>query len=315
MKNRERFRPQNPRGFTLIELLVVIAIIAVLIALLLPAVQSAREAARRAQCIGSMAQIALSLQNYESAYEAFPPGVVDDSPQVLDQPKGYHFGWLARILPYYERRNLYNHFNFKQGLYHTANHTCRTSMVGSFLCPSDGFAMARDPDQIASSSYAGCHNDAEAPIAANNHGVFILNRAIRYEEITDGSSQTIFFGEKLLDGTGLGWASGTRATLRNMGWVLNSASRFNGGQPISTEEADQENGIADPSRPAPKPQPKTSLPGSPAFVGGFSSRHPGGANFSLGDGSVRFLKNTMSGRVHRLLANRADGDVLDDDQY
>ena len=82
------------RGFTLIELLVVIAIISVLVALLLPAVQAAREAARRAQCLNNLMQLAIALQNYEASYEVFPPGVVNDTGPVLDQPKGYHFGWL-----------------------------------------------------------------------------------------------------------------------------------------------------------------------------------------------------------------------------
>ena len=124
-------------GFTLIELLVVIAIIAVLIALLLPAVQAAREAARRAQCCNNLMQLAIALQNYESSHEVFPPGVVNDTGPVLDQPKGYHFGWLVRILPYCEMRNIYNHFNLKLSLYESQNLTTRTTLVRSFLCPSD----------------------------------------------------------------------------------------------------------------------------------------------------------------------------------
>src|SRR5271157_1108297 len=79
-------------GFTLIELLVVIAIIAVLIALLLPAVQSAREAARRSQCCNNLMQLAIAMVNYEASYEILPPGVVNPTGPILDQPKGYHFG-------------------------------------------------------------------------------------------------------------------------------------------------------------------------------------------------------------------------------
>ena len=284
------------RGFTLIELLVVIAIIAVLIALLLPAVQSAREAARRAQCINNMAQIGLALQNYESAYETFPPGVVDTAAQVLDQPNGYHFGWVVRILPYYEQKNLYNHMNFKFGVYDTRNSTSRTTLIQSLLCPSDGRA-GRNSDRTATTSYAGCHNDSEMPIAATNNGVFILNKAIRYEDISDGSSQTIFFAEKTNDGADLGWASGTRASLRNTGSALNGPS-------TRVMQADPDDM---PAGGAPRPD--------AALVGGFGSRHPGGANISLGDGSVRFLKATVKPRVYRLLGNRADGDVIDADEY
>src|SRR6476646_404760 len=95
---------REPRGFTLIELLVVIAIISVLIALLLPAVQSAREAARRSQCVNNLMQLGIALQSYESAHEVLPPGVVNETGPVLDQPKGYGFGWMVQILPYYELR-------------------------------------------------------------------------------------------------------------------------------------------------------------------------------------------------------------------
>src|SRR6516165_8629397 len=126
-----RARAGRPRrvAFTLIELLVVIAIIAVLIALLLPAVQSAREAARRSQCCNNLMQLGISLQNYESSHEVFPPGVINSTGPVLDQPKGYHFGWLSQVLPYCEQRNVYNHFNFKLGLYESPNLTTRTTLV------------------------------------------------------------------------------------------------------------------------------------------------------------------------------------------
>ena len=100
----------------------VIAIIAVLIALLLPAVQSAREAARRAQCCNNLMQIGLALQNYESAHEVLPPGVVNLTGPVLDQPKGYGFGWMTQILPYIEMRNVYNHFNLKDRALRAAEH-------------------------------------------------------------------------------------------------------------------------------------------------------------------------------------------------
>ena len=106
------------------------------------------------------------------------------------------------------------------GLYDGQNLTTRTTLVRSFLCPSDNGRIARRPGSSLT-NYVGCHNDVEAPIDATNDGVFILNRAMRYEDIPDGSSQTIFVGEKLNDGTGQGWASGTRASLRNVGTPVN----------------------------------------------------------------------------------------------
>src|SRR5438309_5217157 len=92
-------------GFTLIELLVVIAIIAGLIALLLPAVQAAREAARRVQCCNSLMQLSLGLKSYEASHEVLPPGVINPTGPIKNQPKGYHVGWLVQLLPFIEQTN------------------------------------------------------------------------------------------------------------------------------------------------------------------------------------------------------------------
>ena len=293
--------PAGSRGFTLIELLVVIAIIAVLIALLLPAVQAAREAARRIQCTNNLMQLALALQNYESAHEVFPQGVVNDSGPVLDQAKGYHFGWLVRILPYCEMRNTYNHFNLAVSVYDGRNLTTRTTLVRSFLCPSDN-GINRAPSGVILTNYVACHNSIEAPIDANNDGVFILNRAIRYEDIPDGSSNTLFLGEKLNDGMGQGWASGTRASLRNTGTAVNGT--LGGGSMWAV-----------PAGAGKKGTDTVAAPGTPAYVGGFASKHPGGANCAMGDGSVRFLKASISPSILSLLGSRADGEILDGSSY
>ena len=156
----------------------------------------------------------------------------------------------------------------------------------------------------AMTNYVACHNDTEAPIDVKNNGVFFLNAALRYEDIPDGSSQTIFLGEKLNDGTGQGWASGTRASLRNIGTGINQAINT----PGSTAQDIARDLASDPT--APK-----VTPGTPTFVGGFASRHPGGANFAFGDGSVHFLKNTIGGGVLKWLANRADGEAIDGARY
>jgi prepilin-type N-terminal cleavage/methylation domain-containing protein/prepilin-type processing-associated H-X9-DG protein len=290
-KPRHRHQVTRPAAFTLIELLVVIAIISVLIALLLPAVQAAREAARRAQCCNNLMQLGIALQNYEAAHEMLPPGVVNQTGPILDQPKGYHYGWLVQILPYCELKNMYNHFNFNIGLYDTQNITTRGNLVRVFLCPSDP-GPNRSPSGAAMTSYAGSHNDIETPINTTNNGVLFLNSTIRFEDVIDGTSQTVFVGEKTNDGLGEGWASGTRASLRNMGSSLKLPPVAS--SPVSTASDSFDN---------------------LSFVGTFSSRHPGGANFAFGDGSVRFLKTSTSPNIRYWLANRADGEIISSDKF
>ncbi len=306
-RRQRQARAWPAAAFTLIELLVVIAIIAVLIALLLPAVQAAREAARRSQCCNNLMQVAIAIQSYESSHEVFPPGVVNPTGPIVDQPKGYHFGWLVQILPYTELKNVYNHFNFKLDLYETANLTTRTTLVRGFLCPSDPGAN-RGASGVAMTSYAGSHNDVEAPISTTNKGVFFLNSAIRLEDISDGTSQTIFVGEKLNDGLGEGWASGTRASLRNSGSGINSASQ-RGSRALADSDDGGDNAAASKSAIA------AGADDGLRFVGGYSSRHPGGANFSFGDGSVRFIKNSITPRIFRWLANRSDGEIISSDTF
>jgi len=274
MNLRDRTRPGARAGFTLIELLVVIAIIGVLVALLLPAVQAAREAARRAQCVNNLTQIGLALQNYEAAHEVLPPGVVDRGGPIVDAARGYHFNWIAQILPHLDGRNVYQSLNFAVGVYADANDTARGVTLGVLLCPSNPVGGG------GRSSYAGCHHDVEAPIAADNSGVLFLNSAIALDDIPDGLARTIFVGENRMF-SGFGWASGTSGTLRNTGTLPN----------------------ATPAR----------IPGGPAPVGGYGSYHTGGTNVGFGDGSVKFLKDSINARVYRRLGNRADGGVVSDE--
>ncbi len=130
------------------------------------------------------------------------------------------------------------------------------------------------------SSYAGCHHDVEAPIDVKNHGVFFLNSRITRDDITDGTSFTIFFGEKKIQDDDLGWLSGTRATLRNTGAAINATAGSQGD-----------------------------------LVGGFGSYHPGGGNFAFGDGRVRFISERIDPGVYRRLGHRSDGDLIGGDAF
>jgi prepilin-type N-terminal cleavage/methylation domain-containing protein/prepilin-type processing-associated H-X9-DG protein len=137
---------RKPRAFTLIELLVVIAIIAVLIALLLPAVQSAREAARRAQCVNNLKQLGLAIHNYVSQQDAFPPHVQNGGFAVWSTTTGgpyfdpWPLDWSASILAQMEQTPMYNALNFAFGCSNgadTQNRTVLSQQIASLLCPSE----------------------------------------------------------------------------------------------------------------------------------------------------------------------------------
>lgn len=292
----------RPRGFTMIELAAVIAIIAVLISLLLPAVQAAREQARRTQCVNNLTQIGIALASYEATHRVFPPGSVDDHDPINDQPTGYRFGWIARILPHLEKRPVADHLNFSEGVYEPSQVTARQAVLTVLLCPSNRAFSG------SFTQYAACHHDLDQPISQSNQGAFPLNVAIPYDDIEDGLAGTCFVGEKQTGGDEAGWAAGTRASLRNtglppdktdlpsiMGVSPTAIVSSNAGME-SAQFSDQE------------------LQGAPA-VGGFGGVHAPGINMLFGDGSVHMVKRTISLDVYHRLGNRADGNLVGRDQF
>jgi len=298
------------RGFTLIELLVVIAIIAVLIALLLPAVQQAREAARRTQCKNNLAQICLALQNYEMGFEVLPPGTVNPSGPIINKPSpdAYHVSWTVQILPYLEMSTIFNHFDFTVGMYAPKNLAPQQRSIPQYFCPSD--VIRPLPQGRAASSYAGCHSGQSVPIDVDQDGVLFLNSSVRYEDIPDGSTFTIAVGEKIQGEEVWGWASGTRDTLRNTGIGPNGGGLALYQQPamyapdgeLLEEDAASEEEQTDAESEAAKL----------LEVGGYSSRHTGGAQFAMGDGSVRFISENINPTVFSNLGSRNDGEMLTD---
>jgi len=301
------------RGFTLVELLVVIAIIAVLIGMMLPAMQASRDVARRATCANNLMQLSLALHNYESAYQVLPAGVTNPTGPIQNLPAGQHLGWLVRVLPYLDEKNLFDHVDLSASVYGAKNAQARSIPVEGFVCPAeyadmlnvlqqrsdaaagaDNAAAAATDLKVASSNYAGCHHDVEAPIQVDNRGVLFLNSQIRYTDITDGLAHTIFCGEKRQNKGDLGWISGTRATLRNTGTTINETPPPRTG-PDEPLQADG-----------------TPAPIDVLYVGGFGSYHAGGiANFAFGDGSVKAVSETISPKIYVLLGNRADGQLIE----
>jgi prepilin-type N-terminal cleavage/methylation domain-containing protein/prepilin-type processing-associated H-X9-DG protein len=342
-----------PRGFTLIELLVVIAIIAVLIALLLPAVQSAREAARRAQCVNNLKQIGVALHNYISAIGVFPPGYVSAvDPTVIDACNqdnenrhgvdlGTGWAWGSMILPYMEQQPLYNSLNFNLSVAFRANDTCSLTALSVYLCPSDSgpsvvpvFSDPPDPanpgtysashivDTLSRGNYVGMYGLGElcaqsgAVDSPNNNGA---GPAGVHAGIFYRNSRTSL--AEVTDGTSQTIAVGERShNLSYVTWVARSIDGWLGKTSPIEGGTDQFNPSPEECwtqvmGPAGLEDGPRTINNPQAHVEDYWSRHPGGANFLFADGSVHFLKSSINPIPWRALATRAYGEVVSADSY
>jgi prepilin-type N-terminal cleavage/methylation domain-containing protein/prepilin-type processing-associated H-X9-DG protein len=334
LRHRHRLRV-HPRAFTLIELLVVIAIIGVLVSLLLPAVQSAREAARRAQCLNNLKQIGLGLHNYESAVGIYPMACAL-KPGIISETYSTH----ARILPYLEQGNLFNQINYNLGW--SLQTTVAETYVSSFVCPSEAQA-----DRNASGSIrhfptnygvnGGTWLMWDPNINKVGDGMFLVNKCIRPSEIRDGLGNTVAFSEikmyqpVLRDGGNpsdanilppstpaevVAYGGNFDPTFGNSQWVNGLyihtgfstiftpntvVSYVSGGTPYDVGFTSSRLGLTTSGR---------------TYVA-FTSRsyHTGGVNALLMDGSVRFVKGSLSQPIWRALGTRAGGEVVSADAY
>jgi prepilin-type N-terminal cleavage/methylation domain-containing protein/prepilin-type processing-associated H-X9-DG protein len=291
-------------GFTLIELLVVIAIIAVLIGLLLPAVQSAREAARRIQCVNNLKQLALAAHNYHSIYGTLPigsPRMYDPTlaPFVYTIPPtdgpiiGESQSVFVSLLAQLEQQALFNAVNFSRSIYVRSNNTIYATGLSALWCPSDSsvFQSGRtgvdsdySPPVVNFTSYVGCtgtwfpeilqHYDNQIALKQQINGVFNYDTPYSLAAVTDGASQTMLFGETahgLLSSADQAcwhwWADAV--TGDTLFWTLYPLNPF-------------------------RKIPNVSGEYSEAYVSSASSFHAGGANFAFVDGSVRFVKDSVN---------------------
>lgn len=312
-----RQKMRTSRAFTLVELLVVIAIIAILVIMLLPALGAVRELARRSQCENHAMQLAMGLQQYELAHEAFPSGVIDPAGPIESRPSGIHQGWIGQLLPYIGHTALYERLDKEASVYAEEHVAVRTYRLTELKCPSDG----ADSGEWPASNYAGNHHDVEAPIDENNHGVLFLNSRVVRDEIPDGPAYTLLFAEKLHDTNDLGWLSGTRATLRNTGTPINGTPRHPPQQGTSAggrrrrPPGPPSEPAADSSTPSDPADKSSALDFPPRYVGGFGSTHPGGLMAGMANGSVRFASKYMDSNVWQQLGHRSDATLLDESAF
>jgi prepilin-type N-terminal cleavage/methylation domain-containing protein/prepilin-type processing-associated H-X9-DG protein len=309
------------RAFTLVELLVVIAIIGILIALLLPAVQAAREAARATQCRNNLKQIGVALHNYHDTYKCFPPGAFWFGTNY----NAYRGSIMIRLLPYIEQQPLFDQYDFSRPTdgqtYRGTTTWLQSTIIPTFICPSDNhpgvygspvralhnYAASIGPTTHGNNSACSCSEWAswnqrieiyrwhgDYGNTRNYAGPFFRDPSYvtHIRDCTDGLTSTIFFGEMrpMCSQHAMGgWATS------NNGQGLTATT-----VPINYDtcslDSNEPNGCIRYCNWS------TEL--------AFRSRHPTGAHFLMGDGSVHFISESIDYKTYQLLGCKADSEPV-----
>jgi prepilin-type N-terminal cleavage/methylation domain-containing protein/prepilin-type processing-associated H-X9-DG protein len=326
-----RWAASRPVGFTLVELLVVIAIIGVLVALLLPAVQTAREAARRMSCGNHLKQYGIALHNYHDTYNVYPINATGTAGNALPR-----LTWQVRILPFMEQKAVFEGVDFKTDQRRVAINggTILWGISPPYThCPSDPFPKVM-PGPRAQCNYGGslgsqnvngvtqtkCHPFSvfEQPMPGGNprfgemnpinkarvSGLFAFSAVVlRMADVSDGTSNTLMVGEVL---PGCQWNNDNQAGT----WINSWGNLFSIGGGVSTITPINEMTTCVQSNRITDPNCNPASGDTMQYAYGFKSRHPGGAQFTFADGSVKFITQNINHQMFQYLGSREGGETL-----
>jgi prepilin-type N-terminal cleavage/methylation domain-containing protein/prepilin-type processing-associated H-X9-DG protein len=323
------------RGFTLIELLVVIAIIAVLIALLLPAVQSAREAARRTQCVNNLKQLGLAMHNYHDSLGGFPLGAMGVRSLASGgrYPSGTPVGqarrtWAFMLLPYLEQGAMANSVNFSISVNTLQNTTATLTLVAAYSCPSDPNygSIEQTPArrqgnytvnwgnsswyQDLSATYnplTGIYPPATAQPVSFLGAPFAEDKSFGIQSISDGTSNTLLMAEVKIGADTSGGTQDHRGDIYNDDYAC---AMFMALTPPNATFPDWLSGDCN----YPYQYNPPCVVKAPYFDAA-RSYHPGGVNALMADGSVRFFKDSINVQTWRALASTRGAEVISSDAY
>jgi prepilin-type N-terminal cleavage/methylation domain-containing protein/prepilin-type processing-associated H-X9-DG protein len=302
-------------AFTLVELLVVIAVIAILVSLLIPAVQSAREAARRAQCSNNLRQFGLAIHSYHNTHKQLPKGGAGVASLSNPLFRSMHcLSWGAAILPGLEQQPLYETINQSQPYLHDDNLAAGQHILPVFLCPTAPNPELRKvngdtptaSNRYAVSNYGAnwgerslrCHPQNNCPnhygdASGGGRGVLLMGaeRPVSFSHVVDGTSHTIMIGEAP-DGLHSIWIG--HKNVFDQSAPLNSRAAHNSvWESCATMFQSTAGKFCD-------------------FGQEFHSYHPGGAQFAFVDGSVHFLAQTIDHKLFAALLSRSGGEIISD---